>query len=313
MGIYINYTLRAEGAEEAVRERLERVRARCLDLPLASVGEIRRLEPIYNPILFALLRSQGRALPAAVEARLRLVPVGTEHGSRCLPLSLMLGQELPPEERERYLAAPRRLVESRSHWTAADVAPMAARSPIPGAFTPEMVFGGNLPFEFASVVLRRGYLLSLDPGEGSETMSLALSTFDTEDGGSGGPPLWYGQSFTKTQYAKEFVPVHETVCRVLDIVGEEGLLLKASDTCGYYATRSWQEASERVNDELSLAELVGRMMGLMIGNAREEGATIQVLQDNASQAKPVDFSAALEREAASEAEAPPASEEGGSE
>jgi hypothetical protein len=79
-------------------------------------------------------------------------------------------------------------------------------------------------------------------------------------------------------------------------VGEEGLLYKGSDNCGYYASRSWKDASQRVNDELSFAGLIGRLMGVAIGNMREEGTPVQVIEDNASHAKPVDFSAALARE-----------------
>jgi hypothetical protein len=298
MGIYVDYTLRAECADEEVRARLERVRARCLDLPLQSVGNVGRLEPIYNPILLAVLRSGGRALPVAVAERLRPVLEDIDYGSRCLAFAVMLGQELPKLERERYLAPAHHLMATTDLWTEEDVAPLVERNPIPGAFTPQMVFGSGFAFEFASILLRRGYLLILDPGEGSETVNLALSTFERpqEDGGSGRSPLWYGQSFTKTQYAKNFVQAHETVCRVLDIVGEEGLLFKGSDTCGYYASRNWKDANKRVNEELSFAGLMGRLMGLAIGNMREEGASIQVIEDNASKAKPVDFSAAVARE-----------------
>jgi hypothetical protein len=41
-----------------------------------------------------------------------------------------------------------------------------------------------------------------------------------------------------------------------------------------------------------------------VGNLREEGAEVQILVDNASKAKPVDFSAALAREQAAEASGP---------
>ena len=81
---------------------------------------------------------------------------------------------------------------------------------------------------------------------------------------------------------------------------EEGLLLEASDTCGYYASRSWKEAGQRVNEELSFAQAMSGVFGLAVGNMREEGVPVQVIEDNASKAKPVDFSAALAREQAAE-------------
>jgi hypothetical protein len=146
--------------------------------------------------------------------------------------------------------------------------------------------------------VRYGYLLSLDPGEGSETVALALSTFRQSEGSrrSRRPPLWYGQGFTKTQYAENFIQVHDTVCRVLDIAREEGLLLKASDNCGYFASRSWKNASKRVDEEMLFARMVSGLVGVTVGNLREEGVQVRVLEDNASKASPVDFALALARE-----------------
>ena len=82
----------------------------------------------------------------------------------------------------------------------------------------------------------------------------------------------------------------------MDIAREEGLLRKASDNCGYYASRTWKGASERVNEELLFARFASGLIGAAVGNLREEGAQVRVLQDNASKAKPVDFSSALARE-----------------
>ena len=64
MGIFVDYTLRAEGSEEEVRERLERVRARCLDLPLQSVGDVLRVAPIYNGVTLQLFEEQGHIIDA---------------------------------------------------------------------------------------------------------------------------------------------------------------------------------------------------------------------------------------------------------
>jgi hypothetical protein len=303
MGIYIDYALRAECAEEELRGRLDRVRERCLDLPLRAVGEVRWIAPIYNPITITMLRSHGHSVPPAIAERLAPVERDLDHGSRCLAFALMMGQELSKAERARYLAPARALMETTDLWKKEDL-PEKLGDSLPGGFTPLTIYRAGIEFEFASILLRHGYLLNLDPGEGSETVTLALSTFDPP--AEGDPPrrlpLWYGQGFTKTQYAKDFVQVHETVCRVLDILGEEGLLLNGSDNCGYYASRSWKDASKRVNEELDFARMMGGLLGVMIGNMREEGTEVQVLQDNASKAKSVDFSAALAREQAAESE-----------
>src|SRR5579862_5415934 len=101
MGIFIDHTLRAEGTDEEVRGRLEAVRERCLDLPLERVGEVRRLAPIYNPILIDLLRSHGHTIPAAIAERLRPVEEDRDYGSLCLTFMLSLGQKLSKPERDR--------------------------------------------------------------------------------------------------------------------------------------------------------------------------------------------------------------------
>jgi hypothetical protein len=91
---------------------------------------------------------------------------------------------------------------------------------------------------------------------------------------------------------------------VLDIAREEGLLLKASDNCGYFASRRWEDASKRVNEELLFARMLSGLVGVAVGNLREEGAQVRVVEDNASKARPVDFSSALAREREAQSEAP---------
>jgi hypothetical protein len=296
MGIYVDYTLRAECGEEELRDRLERVRRRCLDLPLQSVGDVQRVEPIYSFLTFMLLQSQGYVLPDVIAARLKEAERDPDHGLRCLSFGILAHPELPKRERDRYFAPVRALTEQTDLWKKEELPEEVGQS-TPFGFSPITIYRAGIEFEFASILLRYGYLLILHPGEGSEAVCLGLSTFRRPEGRRyRKPPLWYGQSFTKTQYAKKFVQVHETVCRVLDIVQEEGLLLMGRDNCGYYASRSWKDASKRVNEELAFARLIGGMMGLAIGNMREEGVPVQVIEDNASKATLVDFSAALARE-----------------
>jgi hypothetical protein len=283
MGIYVDYVLHAECGEETLRNRLESVRQRCLALPLKAVGEVRRIAPVYNPVVVHLFQSQGHALPEAIAQRLRQVEGDPEHGELCLTFAPMLGPELPKRQRDRYFSPVLELLERTDLWQTEEL-PEEIKQTTPWGFTTLMVTRRGIEFEFASILLRYGYLLILHPGEGSETVALALSTFQQPEGGRRPrkPPLWFGQGFTKTQYAENFIQVHETVCRVLDIAREEDLLLKASDTCGYFASRSWTEASKRVNEELLFARIVSGLMGVAIGNLREEGVQVDVIEDNAS-------------------------------
>lgn len=305
MGIYVDYSLCAACSEAELRERLETVRRRCLDLPLKAVGDVLRVEPVYNGITIMLYESEGLTLPEAIAERVRAADADRDHRLRCLSFAPMMIPKLPKEELDRYFAPALKLIEQTNLWKKEEI-PEKLGQTTPFGFSPITVSRRGIELDFASIVLRYGYALILHPGEGSESINLALSTFAQPEGGreSREPPLWWGQSFTKTQYAKNFIPVHETICRVLDIVGEEGLLLSAKDNCGYYASRSWKEASERVNEELLFAQAMGGLMGVAIGNLREEGVPVQVVEDNASKAKPVDFSQALAREREAEASEP---------
>jgi hypothetical protein len=302
MGIYVDYTLRAECSDDELRERLETVRRRCLDLPLRAVGDVLRVEPVFNNMTIMLCESEGLTLPEAIAERLRAADVDRDHRLRALSFAPMLNPELPEEELNRYYAPALAFMKRTDLWKREELPEKLAQT-TPFGFSPYTVYRGGIEFEFASIMLRYGFSLFIHPGEGSESVNLALSTFKQPEEGNGNrkPPLWWGQGFTKTQYAKEFIQVHETVCRVLDIVGEEGLLLSASDNCGYYASRSWKDASQRVNEELSFAQAMSGVFDLAIGNMREEGVPVQVVQDNASKARPVDFSEALAREEAAEA------------
>src|SRR5260370_31026283 len=104
-------------------------------------------------------------------------------------------------------------------------------------------------------MLRYGYLMILDPGEGSETVHLGLTALRRE-----GVPMWLGSGFTKTQYASHFTTAHENVCRILDEAREVGLLYKARDTCGFYRHRSWKKAAPIVNQETTFAHVMGQML-----------------------------------------------------
>lgn len=294
MGVFIDYVLYAECSETELVRRLERVRQRCLDLPLQSVGQVTKVEAIHNPIVFQFLKNGGHTVPPVVARRLKVARKEPLHGEQCLCFSLLSGKELSEEQRDRYLAPAEAHVTSPTLWNQNDL-PEEVTSPPIGKHVSWRFERGAIALEYASVLLRYGYLLLINPSERCETVSFALSTYDQPDPDNPAKlQMWYGDGFTKTQYAKPFIHIHETICRVLDTVQEEGLLLSGSDTCGYYATRTWEEASKNVNEELAFAKVASGLIDLAVGNLREEGVQVTDLVNNAGKAELVDFSSVLE-------------------
>jgi hypothetical protein len=293
MGVFIDYVLSAECEEEELVSRLERVRRRCLDLPLKSVGKVRRLAPVYNPVNLTLFESEGHTLPPKIKRRFEAAEKRFELGQRCISFALLLPTELPEKLQRRYLAPAFELIDRTDLWKKEDLPEKIGMSD-PLGLTSYSINRAVIELEFANILLRYGYMLLLDPGEGSETVNLGLAAYKRMKGSSiSEPPVWYGRSFTRTQYARDFIRVHETVCRVLDIVNEEGLLFSGGDTCGYYADRTWKEAGQRVNDEMIFAKAMSNIIDVGIGNLREAGVNVKVLVDNASKAGPVDFASRL--------------------
>src|SRR4051794_24389734 len=199
MGIYIDYSLRAECEEEELRERLEAVRRRCLDLPLKSVGDVLRVEPVYNSITIMLYESEGLTLPEAIAERVRQADADRDHRIRSLSFAPMMNPDLPEKEVARYYAPALELIERTDLWNKEEI-PEKLGQTTPFAFPPLPFPRRGIELDFASIMLRYGYALFLHPGEGSESVNLALSTFGPVRDGSDKLPLWWGQSFTKTQY-----------------------------------------------------------------------------------------------------------------
>src|SRR5207302_1496025 len=146
---------------------LERVRESCLDLPLRSVGEVRRIAPIYHPLVVKLLRKHGHAFPEAIAERLKPVEEDRDHGILCLLFALSEGKGLSKAERDRYFAPAHHLMRKTDLWRAEDL-PEKLGNSLPNGFTPFTVYRAGIEFEFASILLQCGYLLLLHPGEGSE-------------------------------------------------------------------------------------------------------------------------------------------------
>jgi hypothetical protein len=266
MGVYIDYSFYAECPEAELLTRLRRLRRKVAGLPLARVGRIKRLDPVYQDMPLDILRRRGHHLPAAVNARLK----GKSSRDYCMQCGLAapMASTLVPKKLQRQFMRPAiELLRTTDLWSEADLPEQVQW----GSIT---FFRDGFAFALADVMLRYGYLMSLDPGEGCESVQVGLTTLRHKR-----IPIWLGCGFTKTQYAAHFVTAHESVCQILDAAREVGLLYRARDTCGFHQHRDWKKAAPIVNAETTFAQVAGRMLSTAVAAAQAAGMPIEDISD----------------------------------
>ena len=67
---------------------------------------------------------------------------------------------------------------------------------------------------------------------------------------------WHCHSFTKTQYAEQFVKCHLLVIKVLDLFKEQGFTVKVNDEGHYWETRDLKVLAENINDYTDMLKTV---------------------------------------------------------
>lgn len=90
----------------------------------------------------------------------------------------------------------------------------------------------------------KGYVINLWAGPGCEPTNIGLVSKDGVH--------WVGGTFTKTQYAKDFLRCHLLVIAILDYVKELGFLKEVYDEGGYWETRSIEKLAESINESTAL-------------------------------------------------------------
>jgi len=94
-----------------------------------------------------------------------------------------------------------------------------------------------------------GFILPVDVGEGCDW-------FDIQIGRIGNSKKWRGGSFTKTQYAEDFVHSHLAVIKMLDLCKEAGILKSVSDEGNYWKTRDLKVLADEINNYTLLIKSV---------------------------------------------------------
>jgi hypothetical protein len=269
MGVYVSYSFYAECSESELLARLRQFRRKLVRLPLARVSRIKRLDPVYPGMPLHLLRERGYRLPAAVKARLK-GKTSRDYNMQCglaaPPVSILVPRELE----YRFMEPAIELVKTTDLWNEPDLPEKVEY----GSMT---IFRRGFAFALAEVMLRFGYLMILDPGEGCEPVNVGLTTFRDQS-----VPMWLGGGFTKTQYATHFINAHENVCRILDVARDEGLLHEAKDTCGFFEHRSWKTSGPIVNEETTFAHVIGELLSAGVAKAQAAGVPVEDVSDPAT-------------------------------
>lgn len=242
MGIYVDYTAEAECSEQELAKRMQRARDRIAQLDVLSVDKVHRLDPVYNMISYMLVRMQGLKFPAAVAKRLKNKSGGDSHEEYCLQVCSPMMHRLPHDKQIRHFQPLLDYLKTdHGLWKPSDYpdrlgdasGQLSLQNPGIDAF-------------FGSIMIGRAFVLFVDPGEGCEPICFALSTY-----GQGDNPYWLGAGFTQTGHSHDFAKTHETVCRILDIGKEEGIITEVLDSSGFFEHRDWRQSPESVAEASS--------------------------------------------------------------
>lgn len=279
MSICINYELRSECSGEELAGRLRRIRRKVRRWEGVSVGQVRHLEPICDVVLFRRLQDRGIALPAEVAERLEMANAASEE-IRDLAFDIDIGMTFPkPQRYAEKLHRPALLLsKQKPEWESKDLPEELCDEAF--GFKTWSCNRGYMLFKFACSLLRHGYSLPIRLGPGCEWLHLWLGGYHSDRS-----PMWYGWSFTKTQYAENFVRDHDNVCRILDLADQEGLVKAVSDGCQYYKHRDWTKSAPLVNRETAFIRFASSLIDAGIVAANRQGAEIQTLSDPIKQSQ----------------------------
>lgn len=270
MGVFIDYAYHIECSEAELLKRLTRLRGKLCKLPFDSVSEVLPVDPAYHSLILKLLPEHGYPLPPAVQSRVE-GKLRTSHDELCFWAAPPIFMLVPPELEKRFYQPAEAFAKKTKLWREED---LPKEISFPHSFT---YFRQAFVLELAGVMLRHGYLIMVQPCEGCESFAIGLTSHRTK-----GTPIWLGSGFTKTQYATRFVEVHESICKALDLVREEGLLLAGRDNSGFFEHRDWSQSAPIVNAETTFAQLMGGLLRGGFQEAQKQGIMIEDLSDPAT-------------------------------
>ncbi|MEK6832654.1 MAG: hypothetical protein AABY32_01290 [Nanoarchaeota archaeon] len=125
------------------------------------------------------------------------------------------------------------VIDEDYRWAKIQTQPWEDRRNENGVMVSSTVKGGN------------GICLDTWFGEGCEPTNFGFYR-------KGKGKIWKGKSFTKTQYAEEFVKAHISVCHLLKFAQKIGLVTKVSDEGDFYETNDMTKLVDNSEENLQL-------------------------------------------------------------
>jgi hypothetical protein len=101
-------------------------------------------------------------------------------------------------------------------------------------------------------------------GEGCEPTNIGLIR-------CGKSKVWTGHAFTKTQYAKDFVKAHLSVCALLKAAEKLGIVEEISDEGEYYETGDLTKLMDNLEGNWKVMKLLADNLGAVVENLGIEG------------------------------------------
>lgn len=113
-----------------------------------------------------------------------------------------------------------------------------------------------------------GFVANLWWGEGCEPTNLVFVC----KRGKSSRRTWKGYSFTKTQYASDFVKAHMTVCALLKYAQNEGLVTDVRDEADFYESGAITELIDASEENLKIIAAFGATLVENFGKENIQGA-----------------------------------------
>jgi len=262
MGLTIHYDVEFDGTTKQLQKKLEKIRQSCLDLPFETVSEIKKVR-ITQKIIDAfewlqalgmdrdefLIRREPQKYIKQFNKILKMLNTSYEELKKVKEENTQCPEHISSVHLEIFNLFENILNDPRNlkHNEYLEIRDKTLEAL--GTSTWQMIQFGEFHQEDNRVWREQEPTTVVSfgvwAGEGCES-----TDFSFEKRGK----KWVCSSFTKTQYAEEFVKCHLLVIRVLDLFVEQGFAAKVNDEGEYWETRDLSKLADNINEYTTMIQ-----------------------------------------------------------